>query len=540
MLDRYAPFHAGELAAQKRAGAGDIAERAGPFIRDFMPEQHRTFFQAQPFLVIASSDAKGQVWTTIVEGPDGFVQSPDPRTLTLSTQVDPSDPLAATLGGQADIGIVGIELATRRRNRMTGRTRPMPDGFAIDVRQSFGNCPKYINEREWWRAPMKAPVEVETSDGLNKDQMARIAAADTLFIGSGRQGQQGAVSNGFDASHRGGEPGFVCVVGPDRLRIPDYTGNNFFNTIGNLLEDPSIGLLFVDFATGGLLHVTGRARIDWTPVEARDPSILRVVEVEIDAVIDRPTALSLRWSGKPTPATNLIVTDKVVEAEGTTSFHLTPANGAAPAPFLGGQHLPIALPIPGQASKARRTYSLSNSSGAGHYRITVKREQNGLASQYLHDHVQIGDVIEVKPPAGDFVVPKGDGPLVLVSAGVGITPMLAMLCELVAQGSEREVRFVHGTKNARQYAMRNEIDTLVSARANIAKCIFFSAPENGERIGSHYGAAGRITAECLLPEGTDPDTHFLLCGPLGFMLDIKSGLERAGIESNQIKFESFG
>ncbi|MDO6729729.1 pyridoxamine 5'-phosphate oxidase family protein [Marinovum sp. 2_MG-2023] len=540
MPDRNAPFHSGELAAQKRAGASDIAERAGPFIRDFMPAQHRAFFQAQPFLVVASSDAKGQVWATIVEGEDGFIQSPDPRTLTLSTQVDPSDPLAAGLGAQVDIGVVGIELATRRRNRMTGQTRPTPGGFAIDVRQSFGNCPKYINEREWWREPLIAPVEAVATDQLTQDQIARIAAADTLFIGSGRQGQQGAVSNGFDASHRGGEAGFVRVVGPNRLRIPDYTGNNFFNTIGNLLEDPCIGLLFVDFASGGLLHVTGRASIDWTPAEARDPSILRVIEVEIDAVIDRPAALSLRWSAKPTPASNLIVSDKVVEAEGITSFHLTPANGTAPAPFLGGQHLPIALNIPGQASKLRRTYSLSNTSGEGHYRITVKREPAGLASQFLHDHVQIGDVIEAKPPAGDFVVPKGDGPIILVSAGVGITPMLAMLRQLVTQGDDREIRFVHGTRNGRQYALRDEVDALVAARVNIEKHIFFSAPNPEDKIGLHHDAQGRITAESLLPEGIKPDAQFLLCGPLGFMMDIKSGLEQAGIGSNQIKFETFG
>lgn len=120
------------------------------------------------------------------------MQSPDPQALSLSTKVDPSDLLMKSFGKPCDVGVVGIELATRRRNRMSGRTRPTQDGFAIDVREAFGNCPKCINKRDWWRAPVATPANAVTSAQLSDDQMVRIGAADTLFIGSGRQGQKGA------------------------------------------------------------------------------------------------------------------------------------------------------------------------------------------------------------------------------------------------------------------------------------------------------------------------------------------------------------
>lgn len=534
------PFHSGELAAQHRAGAGDIAVKGAPFIRDFMPAQHRAFYQAQPFLVMASCDAKGRVWTTLVEGADGFVQSPSPRTLTVDAQLSPTDPVAQTLGKGADVGVIGIELASRRRNRLSGRTRQTVTGFAIDIQQTFGNCPQYINERDWWRTTRTAPDRAAVSDSLTPAQIARIGLADTLFIGSGHHGPKGAAANGFDASHRGGDPGFVRVISPTRLRIPDYSGNNFFNTIGNLSEDPRVGLLFVDFATGGLLHLTGRAVVDWSPDEARDPSILRMIDMQIDAVIDRRNALALRWSANPAPAAKLVVADKVAEAEGIASFHLAPADGGTPALFLAGQHLPIALDIPAQDTKVRRSYSLSGSPGNDRYRITVKREPDGVASRFLHDNVKVGDVIETRPPAGDFLLPDGRGPLVLASAGIGLTPMLAMLHHTAEQRSERTVWFVHGVRNGRYHAFRNEIGRLIATSQNARLSIYFSAPEDTDQVGRDFDVEGRVTADALLALNAGADAQYLLCGPVGFVTDLKSGLETAGVNGHQIHFETFG
>ena len=329
MLDASKPFHAGELEAQRRAGVGDVASRSGAFIRDHMPEQHREFYTAQPFLIAASSDSDDRIWITLIEGEDLFIQSPDPKSLTLTTQIDPHDPLAQTLSDGADIGVIGIELATRRRNRLSGRTRRTASGLAIDVRQTFGNCPQYISERDWWRVERTPAIGAATSDRLSPDQIMRVREADTLFIGSGQHGVRSTASNGFDASHRGGEAGFVRVLGPNRLQIPDYAGNNFFNTLGNLLQNPRIGLLFVDFASGGLLHITGHAEIDWAPQGNQDLGALRIIDVTIDSVIDRPGALSLRWTEQPMASTSLVIKKKVAEAEGVTSFHLAPIEGGS-------------------------------------------------------------------------------------------------------------------------------------------------------------------------------------------------------------------
>ena len=540
MLDKDTPFHPGELAAQARAGAGDIALRAAPFIRDFMPDQHRAFYEAQPFFVAAASDDEGRVWTTIVEGPDGFVQSPDARTLEVQTQMDASDPLAAPLQSGTDIGLIGIELATRRRNRLSGRTRRSETGFAIDIRQSFGNCPQYISERNWWRVDRTQPADARHAQALDPEQIARIAAADTMFIGSGQRRREEAASNGFDASHRGGAPGFVRVLSPTRLRIPDYAGNNFFNTIGNLMEDPRIGLLFVDFSTGGLLHLSGRATIDWTPGAADDSAALRVIEVAVEAVIDRPMALSLRWDSPADAAQKFVVTNKVKEAEDITSFLLTPADGRGPAPFAAGQHLPVILDVPGQANKVQRSYSLSGPPAAPTYRITVKRDPNGIASRFLHDTLEVGDVITANPPAGDFGLPKGDGPLVLVSAGVGLTPLLAMLHHVAASGRNRKVWFVHGARNGRHHALQHEVARLVAAAPQVQARLFYSAPDAADRTRNLFDAEGRITARDLLALKAGPKAQYVLCGPSGFVADLQSGLEAGGVPAGQIQFETFG
>lgn len=538
MLGKDIPFHPGELAAQEHAGAGDIAVPAAPFIRDFMPDQHRAFYEAQPFIVASASDAEGRIWATIVVGADGFIRSPDARTLDVHTQIHESDPLANALLSGTDIGLIGIELATRRRNRLSGQTRRTDTGLRIDIRQSFGNCPQYINERNWWRVARAKTVAAHRSASLSETQIARIQAADTLFIGSGQRRREDVASNGFDASHRGGASGFVHIQSPTRLRIPDYAGNNFFNTIVNLLENPRIGLLFVDFATGGLLHLSGRARIDWAP--NAETGALRVIEVDVEAVVDRPAAFALRRAKDPQTMRKLVVTGKVKDSEDITSFYLAPTDGEPLLPFQAGQHLPIAIKSPGQETPTLRSYSLSGSQNKETYRITVKRAPKGQASRYLHDVVNKGDEFEAGPPAGDFVLPEGNEPIVLVSAGVGITPVLYMLHQLSQDGRDRPVWFIHGTRNGRLHAMRDEVTRLIASSPNLQHRWFYSAPDDTDQRGRDFDVHGGITATDLLALEPGPHAHFRLCGPSGFVADIQSGLEANGVPSDQTHFETFG
>jgi len=534
------PFHEGELKAQAKVGVGDVAQWAGGFIREYLPEQHRAFHTSLPFLVVSGADTEGQTWITMLDGPDGFATSPDPSSIALSLDVDTTDPLAQAFAAGTDIGVLGIELASRRRNRFSGHIRGVLNGYHIDVRQTFGNCPQYIHERAWTRVPKQPATTALRGTALTPAQIARIAAADTMFIGSGHQGASGAASNGFDASHRGGAAGFVYVDGPNRLQIPDYAGNNFFNTIGNLVSDPRIGLLFVDFETGGLLHITGRASIDWAPKNARDTDARRMITVEIEGVLERPVAVSLRWAKQDHLNRRLKVAKRVKESDSITSFYLEPVDGDALDPFEAGQHLPVEVQIPGQVGTTKRSYSLSGSpEDLSTYRISIKREDKGLVSRFFHDALSEGSFIEAGKPSGDFVIPSKTAPLVLVSAGVGLTPMVAALHANALQ-SDRAVWYVHGARNSCDHALRTEVHGIVSGNKKLQTRTFYSRPDDTDTLGQEYDATGRVTAKELIALGAGPDAHYMLCGPAVFLADICNGLEAEGVPAGCIHFETFG
>jgi predicted pyridoxine 5'-phosphate oxidase superfamily flavin-nucleotide-binding protein len=281
-----APFHAGERAAQARAGA---APRAAA-IRDWMPDEHRAFFAALPFVLAASTDADGFPVATILAGPSGFVASPDPRTLRIAAVPDRDDPAAAWFRPGAPIGLLGIDLATRRRNRANGViAAATDDALVVSVEQSFGNCPQYIHIRDMHAAPAGAG-SVERLDRLDPAARTGIEATDTLFVAT----TGGA--EGVDISHRGGKPGFVRVEG-DTLTVPDFSGNRYFNTLGNLLLDPRTALLIADFSGGDLLHIQGRTEIVWdVPVGERLAGAERLWRLRVTRAWRRRGALPLRWS----------------------------------------------------------------------------------------------------------------------------------------------------------------------------------------------------------------------------------------------------
>lgn len=246
------PFHRGELEAQRLAGIGS----AGSGIRPFLTEQLREFFRELPFVVAGAMDGD-QPLATILLGPPGFISSPDAATLVIATALDRSDPAQRALVPGAPAGLIGIDLATRRRNRANGVVRAADErGFVLGIEQAFGNCPQYIHRREVHLAVSNAPVE--TISTLDDAARAAIANADTFFVATASREDKG----GVDVSHRGGPPGFVHVEG-DTLTIPDYRGNRYFNTLGNLVSNPRAALLFVDFRSGALLQVQGTTEIDW-------------------------------------------------------------------------------------------------------------------------------------------------------------------------------------------------------------------------------------------------------------------------------------
>lgn len=284
-------FNADELEAQSRAGT-----RPGSGgIRNYIPEQHRAFFPGLAEIFVASVDASGWPLATVLEGAPSFVHSPDPKTLRIQARPEPGDPAAGALRLGGDVGVLGIDLGTRRRNRVNGIVTELDSaGFTIAVKESFGNCPQYIQRRALQRADAAgegAGEGVRTFTAPDERARELIERADTFFVASHSSARLGS-SGGADISHRGGRPGFVRVDG-NVLSIPDYRGNGYFNTLGNLLGEPRCALLFVDFERGDVLQLQGRARIDWSPAE-RVAGAERVWHFDMARGFYRPRAAMMR------------------------------------------------------------------------------------------------------------------------------------------------------------------------------------------------------------------------------------------------------
>lgn len=300
------PFHEGEQALQQRAGSFDTLAAIGSrVIRSFMPDQHREFFAQLPFVVLGALDATGQPWATALAGRPGFMTSPDAQQLVLNARPVVGDPLAQVLSaGQATglpVGLLGIEPHSRRRNRMNGVVSAADaDALTVQVSQSFGNCPKYIQAREpVFTGVRGTPAPVERANVLDAEARALLAAADTFYIATAHPGANGAVSaaQGVDVSHRGGRPGFVQVDADGTLAVPDFVGNHFFNTLGNLALNPRCGLLFIDYATGDLLYVATTATVSWEAADAaRYVGAQRVLHLKVLQMRRVRAALALRWS----------------------------------------------------------------------------------------------------------------------------------------------------------------------------------------------------------------------------------------------------
>jgi len=254
-------FHTGEQWVQSRVGVREKAEQFGSrMIRSVMPEQHREFFAQLPALLVAASDSEGQPYASVLCGEPGFVWSPHPALLCVQASAPADDPIAPLLQPSAAVGLLGLEWPTRRRNRVNGRILERgAQGFSVAVAQAFGNCPKYIQARQWQTDPRR-PGQVLEGHGLAHEWLGLVRRADTLFIASHSQDAEGG---GVDVSHRGGPLGFVEIGRDGRLWMPDYSGNRLFNTLGNLVREPRCGLLFIDFAHGDLLQLEARAELIW-------------------------------------------------------------------------------------------------------------------------------------------------------------------------------------------------------------------------------------------------------------------------------------
>ncbi|MEJ7687049.1 MAG: pyridoxamine 5'-phosphate oxidase family protein [Variovorax sp.] len=293
------PWHEGERLLQSRAGVGRRMAEIGPrVLRDHMPDQHRSFFAQLPFIVAGSLDAERRPWASVLAAQPGFVRSRDAQHLRIDARPVTGDPLASALVPGAPLGLLGIEPQTRRRNRLNGVVGDVDArGFEVEVRQSFGNCPKYIQAREPCSPSARSLRGSGRAGRLDAAARRLVGAADTFFIAPHIRGRRGDLpQHGVDVSHRGGRPGFVRLGGDGTLTVPDFAGNAFFNTLGNIALNPMAGLLFIDFETGDLLQLSVHAEIVWDGPEVDAfPGAERLLRMQVVAAQHASAALPLRF-----------------------------------------------------------------------------------------------------------------------------------------------------------------------------------------------------------------------------------------------------
>lgn len=564
------PFHAGEVAIQRSLG---VAERMSEFgrrvVRDHMPDQHRHFYAQLPFLVAATVDPEGRPWATLIEGRPGFAHSPLPRCLCLERRPATDDPALAGWHADAAVGLLGIELHSRRRNRVNGTLRATSTGLQLEVEHAFGNCPQYIAQRQlnFSREPGTSSADpVSTGHSLNAHLAGFIESCDTFFVASYIDHADGRRS--VDASHRGGKPGFVRVRG-QRLTIPDFAGNLHFNTLGNLRLNPRVGVVFVDFRNGDLLHVSGRAALDFDAAEVADfQGAERLWHVDTEVWVLRPGALALRAdTAEMSPNSALTgcweeaaarqraaslgsawrpfrIARIKAESQTIRSFWLEPADGQGLAAFAAGQHVPLRVRTVPDGKPVERSYTLSSAPSDGAYRLSV-REQ-GQVSRFLHRHCAVGSVVEIQAPRGTFLLEDAaTRPLVLISAGVGITPMLSMLRQVVYEGMRtrrtRRTWFFHGARNAADRAFHAElVELTVAADGAVTVVQALSQPTDTDLQAGITQHRGRVDTALLQRTLPLDDVDFYLCGPASFMQSLYAGLRALQVQEHRIHAEAFG
>lgn len=290
------PYHAGERALQALAGESAPAARNGAVIASTILAGARHFIAQQPMAVLASVDAAGQPWCSVLYGEHGFAHADGDGSLVLDVplaQRDPSDALWANVAPGAPLGTLFIEPGSRRRYRINGAIARFDErGLGLRVREAYPNCPKYIQRRQLRRIDGAfAPARLAEGVALDATAIDLVRGADTVFVASSH------AASGADASHRGGNAGFLQVLDAGLLRLPDYPGNSMFNTFGNLHLDPRIGLCIPDFAGGRILQLAGHARIlHGQP----DPQGLsggsgRFCEIRLERWLLRQAARRMEW-----------------------------------------------------------------------------------------------------------------------------------------------------------------------------------------------------------------------------------------------------
>ena len=541
-MDEQSLFHPGELAVQALAKEADIAQRNGTVVSKHIIKGALSFIGQQSMTVISSTDENNQIWASVLLGQPGFIKAQDDQHILINRQKiiqQPNDPLWRNIKENSQVGLVIIELSTRRRLRVNGNIKLLASGeYEVTVAQTYPNCPKYIQRRE-----ANLPEEVLTystpsphfGSALTVDQCALIKSSDSFFVGSGVEGHHN------DASYRGGEPGFVNIVNKRQLLIPDFKGNSMFNTLGNFESNENAGLVFIDFEANKLLQLTGTAKVLWHQLDESNSSggTKRFWHFNVTSWQETKLPLALNWTffeyspHNPKPLVSeelsLRVSDIKAKSARIKLFKLTAKEGGILPAFEPGSHLPIEVKLSEKNTAVRHYSIISSSHDNRFYEIAVQQEKHGGGgSNYMHEKLCIGQTINAKFPVNEFSLSSPGKHHILIAGGIGITPIFAMLKQLTQQNESYELHY--SVKTESDLIFKEEIVKLAGENAHF----YFTQGNTTE------GNSPTRLDLCALFKEKDKSSHIYICGPVRMIAAIKDTADENNWQASHIHYESFG
>lgn len=538
-MSQTGPFHQGELAVQTKLGVSDTAHSNGAVITKRIPGAALNFIAQQSMVILGSTDINARIWTSAIFGPSGFIEALDTATVKIdfsNTSISNTDPFWSNIQSNAQLGIIVIELGSRRRLRINGQIEKVSEHiYHINIDQAYPNCPQYIQRRHILHAKKETHInKIPDICGcnLNSNQNNTIENADTFFVSSAHP------DHGNDVSHRGGKPGFVQIINKNKLRIPDYPGNSMFNTLGNFEVNPNAGLVFIDFTNKKILQLTGQAKILWhienTDIETA--GTLRYWQFDIESWRESTIAFDIEWeyldasphnpeiSGKATTeATHLqLKVEKITQQSDRVKSFILTSDDKLPE-FEAGSHLEITLDNNDSDNLIRHYSILSKPDDLSHYEIAVLELADSRGGSHaIHHLVKQGDILNCSTPRNEFPVYDKAEHTILIAGGIGITPVLSMLESLESQHKSYEFHYAARTLSDFIY-----IDRIKALAGN--RCTFYtSAAKNS-----------RLNLDTLLTR-PDKSTHVYVCGPVRLINAVREAAEENNWSSANIHFESFG
>jgi len=585
-------FHAGELLVQKRSHVESMAASIQHMVRTEIRADIPELCRSQSTVILSSSDQSGRVWANVLYGPAGFLHVVSPLEIRVSASVAEELPLyqSVTVKGSS-VGLIVFDLRVRRRYRINGVVGEMysakKPSFSVRVKQAYGNCPKYIQKREVRYTDsfnLVSPL-IDQFSSLSDDHVAMLSRADTSFVGTIHR------ERGMDISHRGGNPGFVRVRSPTEVYWPDYDGNNLFQTMGNIVNDPRTGLTVLDFDSGAMLLLSGRAEVVMTedlqhPEEWELDGSTRLTLLHITSI------RTVQWREK-TPFADVLSVDFSPHNPHTGHREELKFIGAFPQgddvtsflfesqvnhEYRAGQYGIFQIIDTSTGKMTQRSWTITSLSSAyggekNHIEVSVKRVSDGAASRLLHDRIHdLHDgslVMCLVGIEGSFTlenVPE-TAPLdriLFLSAGVGITPLITMLRSMRAEtqkapASAMDAVFIHSTKHCNDVSFLSELEgPQEQAEVGEEKMtlrfrshVFYSRGQKSEHVGKQLKKiekvtvspqfhASRLTLAALRQVVPDIEQRCIfICGPLSFMHSITSFLSELGVSPDRIFSEDF-